>query len=216
MSKHNDVFVTISRDAATIAALRAALGDRGRVLVARSLSSALIETAGMSVRGYVLDGRVVPAAALSQLDELRSVSPLADVLYVAAELTSDLLNLAQPMRVQVVALPLPEATLRAFVARALGSGRVATAMLHASIEHLRTQYSLSGNDLALVPMLLDAESETDLRHRLGVDADTLARSVKRLVRKCHMRNPERLANSVVRDALVFAQGRAGGDFAQAV
>jgi DNA-binding NarL/FixJ family response regulator len=213
MKQQSEVFVWVGAACATEGLLRRTLGGRAAVVVASSIDAALSECARHSVRGIAIDGEATSWRSASVFDALRRAAPLANVVYVARELSGELVNQLQPLRIHVIARPLPDSAIEAFVEQALGSGRVPEPMLRASIDQLRAQYQLNGRDVALFPMLLDTESEPQVRERLGMDEEALQRSVRRLVRKCHMRNPERLANSVVRDALLFARGWAtpGGE-----
>jgi hypothetical protein len=206
MSKREAAFVWVGQASATEALLRTVVGARARVVTAKTIDGAVDACARYAVHGIAMEGSPGTRVNASVLDVLRRAAPLADIVYVASELSAELLNTLQPLRIQVLAYPLPNSVIETFVERSLHSGRVPEPMLRASIDQLRVQYQLNGRDVALVPMLLEAESELAAKRRLGMDSEALQRSVRRLVRKCHMRNPERLANSVLRDALFFARG----------
>jgi hypothetical protein len=206
MSKREEAFVWVGPASATEALLRSVVGTRACVITAKTIDAAVDACAKYAVYGIAVEGSPGNRLNASVLDVLRRAAPLADIVYVASELSADLLNKLQPLRIQVLAQPLPDSVIETFVERSLHKGRVPEPMLRASIDQLRVQYQLNGRDVALVPMLLEAESELAAKERLGMDSEALQRSVRRLVRKCHMRNPERLANSVLRDALFFARG----------
>jgi DNA-binding NarL/FixJ family response regulator len=206
MTERNETFVWVGAACATAQVLKRVVGKRANVVVVPNIDAALAECAQRDVRGIALDGSELAVRSTAAFDALRRAAPLARIVYVTRELSGDLVNQLQPLRIQVICRPLPDSAIEAFVEQALGSGHVPESMLRASIDQLRVQYQLSGRDVALFPMLLDAESEPQVRERLGIDADALQRSLRRLVRKCHMRNPERLASSVMRDALLFARG----------
>ncbi len=69
---------------------------------------------------------------------------------------------------------------------------------------LAGEHKLSGNDIALFPLVLDRETPEALCARLNIDQETLSRGLRRLVKKCRVRNTDRLAKNVMRDALLFA------------
>jgi hypothetical protein len=56
-----------------------------------------------------------------------------------------------------------------------------------------------------MPLVLEEETAEAACLRLGVDDATLQRSLRRLVKKCRVRNTDRLAKNIMRDALLFSR-----------
>ena len=63
-------------------------------------------------------------------------------------------------------------------------------------------YAPTGNEVALFPLLLERETPEALCARLNIDEAALSRGLRRLVKKCRVRNTDRLAKNLMRDALL--------------
>jgi hypothetical protein len=127
------------------------------------------------------------------------------VLFVAGRLEASLVNLLQPLRVQLAARPLPPTLFAQYVERALSGGRVTQRDLSEWIEHLAVERRLSAGDRALIPVVLGNESVEQACDRLGLDRAAIERGLRRMVKKCRVRNADRLARNLLRDALLFSR-----------
>jgi hypothetical protein len=208
MNTSLNTFVVVSEDDSLNARVRGAVGDTAIVHVTRSFGEALSLLSLRNVAGLVVDARC--GAGATQLTQLRGEAPLLSILFVAGELTATLLNELQPLRIELVARPLPARCLEDFVTRTLSSGRVSSAQVGAWIEHLTLAHKLDGSDIALFPLLLERETKEQVCARLHIDQETLTRDLRRLVKKCRVRNTDRLAKNLMRDALLLgtSAGRA--------
>lgn len=202
MKSPSDLFVLLSEDAGLAGALSAAIGEEATLRVARSYAE-LVELAQRpQVRGLVVDAIALPGPTAQRLERLRGEAPLARVLFVVTELPALLLNELQPLRVDIVARPLPAQALALFVERSLKAGRLKTESVAAYIDQLASAHRLNGKEISLFPVVLEDETPEQACLRLGLDEVVFTRTMRRLLRKCHMRNADRLAKSVLRDALL--------------
>ena len=203
MKSLESTFVVVSEDLALIETVRSAIGTTAVLQVVRSLAEALPMVTTPPALGVIVDDAVLRGQPVPQLERLRAASPLVRILFVAVELRASLLNDIQPLRVELLARPLPAAAVQRFVLRALSAGHVSDAQVGCWIEHLTSEHKLSGNDVALFPLVLDRETPQALCARLNIDSDALSRGLRRLVKKCRVRNTDRLAKNLMRDALLF-------------
>jgi hypothetical protein len=213
MKHQSHLFVTLSQDLALLGALSEAVGGEAHVLRAGSYQE-LIELATQpNVRGLIVDALALSGDArasgreqsiVQRLSRLRGEAPLARVLFVAAELPALLLNDLQPLRVDIVARPLPAQALSMFVERSLSAGRLKTKSVAAYIDQLASAHRLNGKEVSLFSVVLDNETPQQACARLGLDEVVFSRTMRRLLKKCHMRSADRLAKSVMRDALLSA------------
>jgi hypothetical protein len=215
MNNASKTFLIVSEDETLVAAVQAAVGDAALVQVTGSLSEARALMQCGSPAGLVVDSTVVRGQPVPQLAVLRAASPLINILFVVCELRGGLLNDIQPLRVELLARPLPSSAIKHFVRRTLSAGRLSDLQVGAWIERLASEHKLSGNDVALFPLVLDRETPEALCARLNIDQEALSRGLRRLVKKCRVRNTDRLAKNLMRDALLFASHQAGGGLASA-
>lgn len=203
MKNAESTFVVVSEDEGLVDIVRAAVGDLALLQVVRSFAEALPLVTTPPACGVIVDGAVLRGQPVPQLARLRSQSPLVNILFVAVELRSSLLNDIQPLRVELLARPLPGQAVERFVKRTLTSGRLSDVQVGNWIEHLASEHKLSNNDVALFPLVLDRETPAHLCARLNIDQAALSRGLRRLVKKCRVRNTDRLAKNLMRDALLF-------------
>jgi hypothetical protein len=196
------LFVMFSSDRALISAFSRGLPEHAQLKVVGSFAEVLEQSMFPHLRGVVIDGRSLEAPAAPRLDRLRNQVPLAQILYVAADLPAALFNELQPLRIDIVARPLPAGALGLFVERALTAGRLPSKSVDAYIDQLASAHRLSGKEISLFSVVLDNETAEEACQRLGFDEAVFSRTMRRLLKKCHMRSKERLAKSVMRDALL--------------
>jgi hypothetical protein len=204
MSLTQNTFVVISEDAELIETVRASVGAAAVVQVARDIAEALPFVVTPPAVAVVVDGSVLRGSVVTQLSRLRASSPLVSILFIASELRAGLLNDIQPLRIDLLARPLPMDAVVRFVRRSLSAGRLSDLQMEIWIERLASEHKLSGNDVALFPLVLDRETPEALCARLNIDQAALSRGLRRLVKKCRVRNTDRLAKNVMRDALLFS------------
>lgn len=203
MNTAQNTFVVISDNAQLIETVRAVVGAAAVVQVATDLEQALPLVTTPPAVGVVIDGALLRGSVMGPLSRLRAASPLVSILFVAAELRPGLLNDIQPLRIELLVRPLPQDAVERFVRRTLSAGRLSELKMLAWIDHLASEHKLSGNDVALFPLVLDRETPEALCARLNIDEAALSRGLRRLVKKCRVRNTDRLAKNVMRDALLF-------------
>jgi hypothetical protein len=208
MTSAEHTFVVVTEDAALEAAVRTAVGELARVYGAKDLASALALVRRPGTLGAIVDGNATAVKPVQQLARLRAAAPLVSILFVAGELRSSLLNDIQPLRVELVARPLPTQAIERFIRRSSSAGRLSDVHVGAWIEHLANAHKLNGTDLALFPLVLDRETPEALCLRLNIDRAALSRGLRRLVKKCRVRNTDRLAKNLMRDALLLGAGGA--------
>lgn len=204
MNNASKAFLIVSEDAALISAVQSAVSDSAVVQVVESLTDARALMQHGAPVGLVIDAAVLRGMPVPQLAVVRAASPLVNILFVANEVRGGLLNDIQPLRVELLARPLPASALKHFVRRTLSAGRLSDLQVGAWIERLASEHKLSGNDVALFPLVLDRETPEALCARLNIDREALSRGLRRLVKKCRVRNTDRLAKNLMRDALLFA------------
>jgi hypothetical protein len=197
-------FLIVSADAALIAAVEAAVGDVAVLVAAPGLAEARSLVGSAPLTGIIVDASALRGSVAPQLAALRAAQPLVNILFVASELRGPLLNDIQPLRIELLARPLPASSIDRFVQRTLSAGRLSDREVAAYIERLASEHKLSGNDIALFPLVLERETPEALCARLNIDREALARGLRRLVKKCRVRNTDRLAKNLMRDALLFA------------
>lgn len=202
MKSTSDVFVVLSADGALSESLSAALPSEASFVMASSYANLLELAKKPSVIGMVVDSRSITGRVESKLERLRNDAPLAQILFVADELSANLLNELQPLRIDIVARPLPVEAISVFVDRALTAGRLPNASVNAYIDHLASAHRLSGKEVSLFSVVLDNETPEQACARLGLDEAVYSRTMRRLLKKCHMRSADRLAKNVMRDALL--------------
>ncbi len=201
-----DAFVLVSEDAQLIATVRAAVGAQGTLHTVANVAAALELARGASTVGVIVDGQIVRGQPAQELARLRAQGPLVRLLFIATELAPTLLNDLQPLRVELLARPLPAQAFERFVGRTRAAGRLSDVHVGAWIEHLASAHKLNGTDVALFPVVLDRETPDQLCARLNMDRAALSRGLRRLVKKCRVRNTDRLAKNLMRDALLFGAG----------
>jgi len=206
MRTASNVFVILSEDEQLVEAVRAATSDLAIVKVTADVGEAALLAKRPSVSGIVVDSNVLSQTPARELSRLRAASPLVGILLVASELRASLLNDIQPLRVELLARPLPAQAIERFVRRTLSAGRLSDQHVGAWIDHLASAHKLSGSDVALFSVVLDRETPDALCARLNIDQATLSRGLRRLVKKCRVRNTDRLAKNLMRDALLFGTG----------
>lgn len=197
-----ETFLLLSADMALEKALLRALSDEATLLVVDTFADIVELSLKPNVRGAVIDGRLLAGRVDTKLERLRDQSPLLQVLFVADELSPNLLNDLQPLRVDIVARPLPAQALTMYVERTLSAGRVPTANVTAYIDQLASAHRLSGKEVSLFGVVLENETPEQACARLGLDQAVFSRTMRRLLKKCHMRSQDRLAKNVMRDALL--------------
>lgn len=202
MKNTTDRFVVLSSDKALIKALRSALPDDATLQVADSLTALPGCLRASDTRGVVVDGQVVGAQTALTFERIRNLVPLAQLLFIAVDLRAQVLNELQPLRVDVIARPLPPQAFSMFAERALTAGRLPSASVDAYIDHLASAHRLSRKEVSLFSVVLENETAEAARNRLGLDEVVYLRTMRRLLKKCHMRSADRLAKSVMRDALL--------------
>jgi hypothetical protein len=210
MNSAQNTFVVISEDVELIETVRTSVASHALVQVVRDVAEALPLLTTPPAVGLVIDGNALRGAAVNQVARLRANSPLVSILFVTSDLRSSLLNDIQPLRVELLARPLPLAAVERFVARTLAAGRLTDLQMSVWIQRLAGEHKLSGNDVALFPLVLDRETPEALCARLNIDQAALSRGLRRLVKKCRVRNTDRLAKNVMRDALLFSSQISAG------
>jgi hypothetical protein len=214
MKTASNTFVLVSSDEALIQTVHAAVGGSVRVEVAAGLLEALPLASRPGTCGVIVDSAALRGQPVHQLTRLRSANPLIGILLVVADLRGSLLNDIQPLRVELLARPLPVGAIERFVSRTLSAGRLTDVQVGAFIEQLASAHKLNGSDLELFSVVLDRESPDALCARLNIDRAALSRGLRRLVKKCRVRNTDRLAKNLMRDALLFDSGAAPLSFAR--
>jgi len=210
MKTLTETFLLLSHDTTLEQALLKALSNEATLLVVHSFGHMLELALNPNVRGAVIDGRELAGRIDTKLERLRDQSPLLQLLFVADELSPNLLNDLQPLRVDIVACPLPAQALSMYVERTLSAGRVPTANVTAYIDQLATAHRLSGKEVSLFGVVLDNETPEHACQRLGLDQAVFSRTMRRLLKKCHMRSQDRLAKNVMRDALLSTRALTAG------
>jgi len=205
-----ETFLLLSADTALEKALLRALSDEATLVVVDSFADIVEHSLKPNVRGAVIDGRSLAGRLDTKLERLRDQSPLLQVLFVADELSPNLLNDLQPLRVDIVARPLPAQALTIYVERTLSAGRVPTASVTAYIDQLASVHRLSGKEVSLFGVVLENETPEQACQRLGLDEAVFSRTMRRLLKKCHMRSQDRLAKNVMRDALLSTRALTAG------
>ena len=204
MKSTQDRFVVLSHDHVLIRALSSALPPEASLAVADSFEAMMPLLRSSDTQGVVIDGQVASKTVALDIGRVRNQVPLAQILFVAVDLRAQLLNDLQPLRVDIVARPFPVQAFVTFVERALTSGRLPTASVNAYIDRLASTHGLNGNEVSLFSVVLENETQEQACARLGLDDEVFSRTMRRLLKKCHMRSADRLAKSVMRDALLSA------------
>jgi len=210
MNTAASTFVLISDDVLLARALSSALSNRAHLSVVSSVEQALLLlNSTRAVTGVVLDQAALGADPLRAAAKVRAARPLASLLMIASKLEVSMLNALQPLRVALVVRPLPADALLQYVDRALEGGRVRANDMRAWVAQLASDRRLSAGDRALIPVVLDHETPEMACARLGLDRAALERGLRRIVKKCGVRNTDRLARNLWRDALLFSRPEMG-------
>lgn len=206
MKTQESCFVLISDDVLLAQKLSTALQNRAQLQVLSTVEQALtFLQSTRSVDGIVLDQSAVSGDTVRCVSKLRAARPLCSLLFVASRLEVSLINTLQPLRVQLLVRPLPSEALSTYVDRTLASGRVTPSDIQQWVTRLSSDCRLSAGDRALIPLILEDESEEGACERLGLDRAALERGLRRIVKKCRVRNTDRLARNLLRDALLFSR-----------
>jgi len=210
MTTVSSTFVLISNDAMLARALTTALSNRASLTVVPTAEQALpLIKSRPSVTGIVLDQAALGTDTLRTLDRMRAARPLAAIVLIVAKLEVSMLNALQPLRVSLLVRPLPADALAQYAERALEGGRLRANDVKLWVARLSSDRRLSAGDRALIPLVLDHETPEVACHRLGLDRAALDRGLRRIVKKCGVRNTDRLARNLWRDALLFSRPGAG-------
>jgi|GEM_PF-6912478 len=203
-ARNRDLFLLVSDDALLVRTLTQLTQDRAEIRDGAGAAEGCREGRDR-VRAVFIDGALYKQNVLRELTRLRAAFPLAHMMFVATPSQVHLLNDIQPLRVELFARPLPQSALTPFIDRALSAGRLSDRSMRAWIEEMAGECRLTRRDVALMPLVLEAETPDATRARLGLDEATLQRSLRRLVKKCKVRNTDRLAKNMMRDALLFSR-----------
>lgn len=195
--------VLVSDDALLARSVQTSAQGRCNVIIARSVAEArtLLET--QAPRAVIVDGVLVAKQAAKEVAKLRAVAPLAAMLFVAQQFEPKLVNELHLHRVQLLVRPLPSDALSLFITRAISAGRLMRGSLHEWVAQLSAERRLTRADVALLPYVLGEEDANAICARLGFDRAQLTRGLRRLVKKCRVRNTDRLARNLMRDSYLF-------------
>jgi hypothetical protein len=199
-----DLFVIVSDDSLLLRSLTQLTRERADILDGAA-AAALTVSQRRNVRALFVDGSALKLNVVRELTRLRTAYPLAQMMFIATPAQTHLLNDIQPLRVDVFVRPLPPAAFAPFIDRALTAGRLSDSSMQAWIEEMAGECRLTRRDVALMPLVLEAETPEVTCARLGLDSAALQRSLRRLVKKCRVRNTDRLAKNLMRDALLFSR-----------
>jgi hypothetical protein len=201
MSMSRPTLLLVSDDALFTRSVLVAANAHSNVIVATSVQQAL--TMVRSARAVVLDGALIKTQVRNNVIKLRTLAPLAPLLYVAPQLDAALINELQAERVQLTVRPLPANTISLFLERAFSAGVLPRQAVSMWIQRFAVENRLTRGDVALLPLVLGDEESEDVCERLGYDRAQLTRALRRLVKKCRVRNTDRLARNLMRDAYLF-------------
>ncbi|MFT3927935.1 MAG: hypothetical protein QM778_35735 [Myxococcales bacterium] len=202
--RNRDLFLLVSDDALLVRTLTQLTADRAE-LVDGKAADEMSRDDRARVRAVFVDGALFKQNAVRELTRLRNSFPLAHMMFIATPAQTHLLNEIQPMRVELFARPLPQSALVPFIDRALSAGRLSDRSMRAWIEEMAGECRLTRRDVDLMPLVLEEETPDATCARLGLDEAALQRSLRRLVKKCRVRNTDRLAKNMMRDALLFSR-----------
>jgi hypothetical protein len=195
--------VLVSDDALLARSVQVASLSLCSLVVANTIAQAHKILTESQARAVIIDGALFGPRADEQLAKLRRAAPLAAFMYVAPQLDLSLINALQCQRVQLLVRPLPPSALAQFVERAFSAGIVSRSAVKQWIAHLAVEMRLSRADLHLMPFVLGEEDEAAACLRLDMDRATLERGLRRLIKKCRVRNLDRLARNIMRDAYLI-------------
>jgi hypothetical protein len=202
--RNRDLFLLVSDDALLVRTLTQLTQARAELIDGAGAAEVAREDRAR-VRALFVDGTLFSQNVVRELTRLRNSFPLAHMMFIATPAQTHLLNEFQPLRVDVFARPLPQSAVAPFIDRALSAGRLSDRSMRAWIEEMAGECRLTRRDVALMPLVLEVETPDATCARLGLDAATLQRSLRRLVKKCRVRNTDRLAKNMMRDALLFSR-----------
>jgi DNA-binding NarL/FixJ family response regulator len=203
--QNRDLFLLVSDDALLVRTLTQVNEGRAELVDGAHCVESISREDRARVRGVFVDGALMKQNVVRELTRLRTTFPLAHMMFIATAAQTYLLNDIQPLRVDLFARPLPQSALAPFIERALSAGRLSSRSMRAWIEEMAGECRLTSRDVALMPLVLETETADATCARLGLDEATLQRSLRRLVKKCRVRNTDRLAKNMMRDALLFSR-----------
>ncbi len=201
---NRDLFLLVSDDALLLRTLHQ-LTQHCAELIHGQSAVALARGDRPRVRAVFVDGSLFQYGVVRELIRLRNHFPLAHVMLIATSAQTLLVNDIQPLRIALFARPLPQSALALFIDRALSAGRLSDRNMRAWIAEMAEECRLTQRDVALLPLVLEEETPEATCARLGLDEAGLQRSLRRLVKKCRVRNTDRLAKNMMRDALLFSR-----------
>jgi hypothetical protein len=191
----------VSDDALFTRTVLVAAHAHSSVIVASTMTEALKLV--RSARAIILDGALLKGQVRTNVVKLRTLAPLAQLMLVASQLDLTLINELQAERVQLTVRPLPANTISLFLERSFSAGRLPREAVQQWIVRFAEENRLTRGDVALLPLVLGDEEPEDVCLRLGMDRAQLTRALRRLVKKCRVRNTDRLARNIMRDAYLF-------------
>jgi DNA-binding NarL/FixJ family response regulator len=202
--RNRDLFLLVSDDALLLRTLTQLTQERAQIIDGAGATELAREDRAR-VRALFVDGSLFKQNVVRELTRLRNFFPLAHMMFIATPAQTYLLNDIQPLRIELFVRPLPQSALTPFIDRALSAGRLSDRSMRAWIEEMAGECRLTRRDVALLPLVLEEETADATCARLGLDEATLQRSLRRLVKKCRVRNTDRLAKNIMRDALLFSR-----------
>jgi DNA-binding NarL/FixJ family response regulator len=202
MKQSTSRFLILSQDKQLIRAFASALPKDATLQAVDGFQDLFPLLRASDTQGVVIDGQGTGSNTPLEIARVRHEVPLAQLLFVAVDLRAQLLNDLQPLRVDILARPFPLSAFSTFIKRALTAGRVPTASVNAYIDQLASAHKLSGREVSLFSVVLENETVEAACARLGLNDEVFTRTMRRLLKKCHMRSRDRLAKSVMRDALL--------------
>ena len=201
MSMSRPTLLLVSDDALFTRTVLVAAHAHSNVIVATTMAQA--QTLVRGARAIILDGALLKGQARTSVVKLRTLAPLAPLMFVAPQLDAALINDLQAERVQLTVRPLPANTISLFLERSFSAGVLPRQAVSMWIERFAVENRLTRGDVALLPLVLGDEEPEDVCERLGYDRSQLSRALRRLVKKCRVRNTDRLARNIMRDAYLF-------------
>jgi DNA-binding NarL/FixJ family response regulator len=173
----------------------------GEVRVARSLAAAraIVEeiTPPMAM---VFDVSLPDGSGLDALAHARDRFPAVPAMMLTGHVDPELINRAQRLRAEYAVKPVDPRNLEAFIQHALAS-RVASAPERSAVQKWALRHRLSPRETQIVTVTLSGTPREELPRILGVSENTVKTHVRRMLKKCRVRDLGDLTQQLLKEGM---------------
>jgi DNA-binding NarL/FixJ family response regulator len=173
----------------------------GAVRVARSLEAAreLFDEIDAPM-AMVFDVSLPDGSGLDALEHARTHFPSAPAMMLTGHVDADLINRAQRLRAEYAVKPVDPRNLEAFAQHAVASYVVAKPGRRV-VQRWALRHRLSPRETQIVAVTFSGTPREDLSRVLGLSENTVKTHVRRMLKKCKVRDLDALTQRLLKEGM---------------